>query len=75
MHKADGKEVDAVDPKHSGLAKVPGGTSCDNCEYYKRKDAKSGICQVVQIGVGESGSIGKLAPVEAMGCCARWESK
>ncbi len=75
MHKADGVHLDPVDPKHSGLAKVPGGSVCGNCEYYKKKDAKSGICQVVQIGVGESGSIGKLAPVEAMGCCARWEAK
>ncbi len=69
MHEPDGIELDPVDPKHSGLELTPQGTMCGNCEYYKKKGDKSGICQVVQTDTG------KLAIVEALGCCARWESK
>lgn len=75
MHQPDGEHLDAVDPKHSGLAEVKGGTSCNICEYYRKIDDGKGTCLVVQVGVGESGSAGKLATVEALGCCARWEKK
>ncbi len=69
MHEPDGVELDPVDPKHSGLELVPDGTACRNCEYFKKADEKTGICQVVQTDAG------KLATVEALGCCARWEKK
>jgi hypothetical protein len=75
MHKPDGVDVSPVDPKHSGLDKVPGGTSCDNCEYYKNPKMGKGTCIVVQEGAGAEGSTGKLATVEGKGCCARWEKK
>lgn len=75
MHKPDNVHLQAVDPKHSGLAKVPGGTSCDICEYYKNPKNKKGTCIAVQEGIGEDEAAGKLATVEALGCCARWESK
>lgn len=75
MHKPDGVHLDAVDPKHSGLDLIKGGTSCDICEYYKNPKNGTGTCIAVQVGVGAEGSTGKLATVEAMGCCARWESK
>lgn len=75
MHKPDNVHLQAVDPKHSGLAKVPGGTSCGTCEYFKNSKNGKGTCIVVQEGVGEDESTGKLATVEALGCCARWKSK
>ena len=75
MHKPDGVHLSPVDPKHSGLAEVKGGTSCDNCEYYRKINDGKGTCIAVQVGVGESGAAGKLATVEAKGCCARWEPK
>ncbi len=68
MHTPDGKGVDPVDAKFSGLELTPNGTSCDTCEYYVAKTKDKGDCKVVQAG-------GKLAVVEAMGCCARWEKK
>ncbi len=46
-----------------------------NCEYYKNPKNKKGTCIVVQEGIGEDEAAGKLATVEALGCCARWESK
>lgn len=75
MHQPDGVHLDAVDPKHSGLDIVKGGTSCDNCEYYKNPKNGKGTCIVVQEGMGAEGSTGKLAIVEGKGCCARWEKK
>jgi len=75
MHKADGVHLDPVDPKHSGLDKVGKGTSCDICEYYKNPKNGTGTCIVVQESDGDGNAVGKLAIVEAKGCCSRWEAK
>lgn len=57
-----------ADPEVSGLETVPEGTSCDTCKFYRPQDRMAGVCTAV---VGENGG---PAPVEAMGCCARWEA-
>lgn len=56
-----------VQPEHSGLETVEGGTSCDNCRYYNG-DEVEGVCQAV----AAPGSL-EPAPVQSLGCCARWE--
>lgn len=60
-------ELIRLDPKLSGLERVPGGTSCDRCKFY-RGDEEKGICGAL---VGDDG---KPAAVQAIGCCGRWES-
>jgi hypothetical protein len=55
-----------VQQEYSGLETVEGGTSCDSCRYYDG-DEVEGTCRAVIIP-------GSLAPVQALGCCARWES-
>ncbi len=57
---------DFVSPAFSGLTIVKEGTSCDNCKWYEPKDAGSGRCH----GLEEKG---QPPPVQARGCCARWE--
>jgi hypothetical protein len=57
-----------VEPGLSGLMDV-GGTSCDACRWYESELAASGKCYAVLDDAG------KLATVEAMGCCARFEGR
>lgn len=59
-----------VDEKTSGLDTVPGGTSCDICVYYEPTGKGKGICHAV----AKEKTALPPQPVEAMGCCARWES-
>jgi hypothetical protein len=55
-----------ADPDLTGLITAPpGGTSCDRCKYYDPKSDQAGTCRAVQVG-------GQPAPVEPLGCCARW---
>jgi hypothetical protein len=55
-----------VEPDLAGLMLAPeGGTSCDRCRYYDPRTDDAGLCRGVF-------SEGKPAPVEALGCCARW---
>ncbi len=56
--------VQALDPALTGLAKVPGGTSCDLCLWFEK-----GMCLAVR------GPDGNPAQVQGKGCCARWEPK
>jgi len=58
--------MDAVTPDLSGLELIPGGTSCDICEYYVED---SSTCRVA---VGDDGKHLQVAP---KGCCARWDAK
>jgi hypothetical protein len=62
------EDIQYVDPQFSGLELVSGGTSCDICEYYRKTHSDGGICRVAQVD-------GKHAKVDALGCCARFESK
>lgn len=58
---------DPIEPELSGLAQVPGGTSCDTCRWYEGR-AAGGLCNAVSNGEGGRAS------VDAKGCCARWQS-
>lgn len=58
-----------ADPELAGLETVPGGTSCDTCTYYQPVDEASGVCSATEDENGEP------AAVDALGCCARFESK
>jgi len=58
-----------VEPEYSGLVLVTGGTSCDICKYYEPLSPKRGVCSAVVTPEGVP------APVEALGCCSRWESR
>lgn len=63
-----------VNPRFSGLGVVPGGTTCDLCLYYEAKDEASGLCYAVS--KGDEPPLGDPpTPVEAKGCCARWEGR
>lgn len=60
--------IEPVDPKTSGLETVVGGTSCDTCKYYEAQTEDRGNCWAVSRN-------GKPpVQVQALGCCARWES-
>ena len=61
-------EHEPVDKELSGLDTVDGGTSCDVCKWYDGDDDE-GLCQAVN----ELGTTSP-APVQARGCCARWEA-
>ena len=58
--------MEAVDPEYSGLDNVPDGTACDNCKWYEAHGENMGLCHALEAG-------GTHAPVQAKGCCARWE--
>jgi hypothetical protein len=60
--------ADKMSQAVSGLITKRGGTSCDICKAYDPGDAKGGHCKGVQKG-------GKLAVVQARGCCGRWHDK
>ena len=60
--------VEPVRPEHSGLERVPGGTSCDRCSHYSPLGATRGSCAAVR-GSDEGE---EQAQVEALGCCSRW---
>lgn len=55
-----------VEPTTAGLIEGPeGGTSCDRCRYYDPRTDQGGFCRAVNVD-------GRPAPVQALGCCARW---
>lgn len=56
-----------LDPAGSGLEFVEGGVSCDRCRWYQGTTESSGRCLAV------AGYDGGPAPVEALGCCSRFE--
>jgi hypothetical protein len=67
--------IDPLDPNLSGLDMVPGGTSCDICREYlpaprvfpaAEEGVVMGRCQVV---IDQNRM---PAPVDPLGCCARW---
>lgn len=62
--------MEYLDEETSGLETVKSGTSCDNCQAYKKHDADDGKgeCSAVHVG-------GKPATVEGRGCCTRWTAK
>lgn len=55
-----------VTPAQSGLVDAPQGTACQSCTHYSG-DPGQGSCAAV---VDDSG---QPAPVQALGCCTRWE--
>lgn len=63
-------KVDYVDPDYSGLGIIKGGTSCDNCKWFKRIKAEQGTCEATRDESGDD-----LMTVHPRGCCARWEAK
>lgn len=60
--------IQPVDPKNSGLDEVGEGTSCDSCVFYEARSRYVGSCHAVA-----KPNDRPPAPVDAMGCCARWE--
>lgn len=60
--------LDPVDPKLSGFIVTQIGTSCDICVYYEPTSATKGLCHGVAKKDGKPPQ-----PVQALGCCARWE--
>ena len=60
-----------VDPALSGLEVIPGGTSCDICIYYAPTSREKGLCHAV---AKEKDGL-PPQPVEALGCCSRWEPR
>lgn len=73
----DGKTLDPVDPKLSGLEDVSNvdglgfirGTTCSSCRFFEAGQPGTGLCHAVADHDGLP-----PAPVAEMGCCARWES-
>lgn len=63
--------LEPVEPQFSGLVTVPGGTSCDRCKWYDPElDVDDrGFCRAVNTPEGMP------APVQSLGCCARWEKR
>lgn len=59
--------MQAVDPELSGLAKVPGGTSCDTCAHYTPSGTLAGTCGAVSDPEEDAPAL-----VQPLGCCARW---
>ena len=62
--------IQYVTPELSGLVQVVGGTSCSRCRYYNARTTTSGRCSAVRYDATDVD-----APVEALGCCARWEEQ
>jgi hypothetical protein len=60
--------TEPVDPENSGLEEVGAGTSCDTCVFYEARTRHVGSCHAVA-----KSNDRPPTPVEAMGCCARWE--
>jgi hypothetical protein len=62
------ENMDPVQPEHSGLEKVVGGTSCDLCAYYSPRGQMQGVCRAVKgFELEEENSL-----VQSLGCCTRW---
>ena len=61
--------IDPVDPALSGYEVVPGGSSCDICIYYEPQSETKGLCH----GVANEKEGRPPQPVQALGCCGRWE--
>ncbi|MCI0564392.1 MAG: hypothetical protein MN733_38460 [Nitrososphaera sp.] len=62
------EDLDPVDEKLSGFEIIPGGTSCDICVYYEPTSGTKGLCHAVARSDRHPPQ-----PVQALGCCARWE--
>jgi len=65
------KDIQYVEPEYSGLMTIPGGTNCARCRWFNEADPMMldrGLCLAVDDPSGAP------APVEAGGCCARWQS-
>lgn len=58
-----------VTPEESGLEQVPEGTSCDRCRYYESQGSLGGLC----LALDDPDNPGAHPPVEALGCCNRFE--
>lgn len=63
--------IEPVTPEFSGLEEVGEGTSCDTCKHYEIQSVskKKGLCHAVAPEAGKE----PPTPVDALGCCARWE--
>lgn len=61
--------LEPLDPKLSGLEQVGEGTVCGTCRYFEQKSDSRGLCHGVSRASGQP-----PAPVDIMGCCARWEA-
>jgi hypothetical protein len=59
-----------VQPEHSGLVQVGGGgRACDRCKFYQPRNGAEGTCLAVRDVAADCD-----AAVQALACCARWES-
>jgi hypothetical protein len=67
-HWVDLPGIQPVDERNSGLEEVGEGTSCDTCVLYEAQSQAKGLCH----GVAKKNGL-PPQPVEAMGCCARWD--
>lgn len=68
--RTDDLGVDPVEPELSGLTLAPGGTSCDTCTWFDRLAAGGQCMALANEDTGQP-----PVPVEALGCCARWQSR
>lgn len=62
------EDLDPVEEATSGFDIIPGGTSCDICVYYEPTGKTKGLCHAVA-----KADRHPPQPVQALGCCARWE--
>lgn len=62
--------AEPIDPKLSGLEDVSDlkGSSCSSCIYFEPTSKKNGLCHGVSKANGHPPQ-----PVQALGCCGRWE--
>lgn len=62
------RKVLHVLPEFSGLERVPGGTHCGNCKWFKKGSGGKGLCQAVANKERDG-----FQEVHKDGCCALWE--